>query len=114
MDQAAFTRQLSAWLDPWRLASLAQQDAKDRGALERPAGARREAWRSAGPRGVGRDRLTQDFPGASGLSPGFLSLLPRVSRVPLDEGALARLSGLRFTGSVSFDDFEPSSPAGTV
>src|SRR5262249_28840377 len=110
MDQAAFTRQLSAWLDPWRLASLAQQYAKDRGALERPASATREASSFARARDVGLDRLIQDFLGAFELSPAFLSLLPRVSRVPLDEGALARLSGLRFTGSVSFDDFEPSSP----
>jgi FRG domain len=114
MDQAAFTRQLSAWLDPWRLAWLARQYAEDPAALERSASATREAsnFRRAGD--VGLDRLIRDFLETFQLSGEFLSLLPKVTRVPLSDGALARLSRLRFTGSVTFGGFEASSPAGTV
>lgn len=114
MDDATFTRQLCSWLDPFGLASLSQQYMENPGHLERRVIATREANSFTRASDVGLDRLIRIFLENFELSSEILSLLPGVSRVPLGDAALRRMSGLRFTGDMSFENFDPSISAGTV
>ena len=57
MDGRAFTRQLSAWLDPWRLLSLSLEYARSPAELEQHGTAAREASFFALASDVGLDQL---------------------------------------------------------
>ncbi len=114
MDDATFARQLCCWLDPFRLASLSQQYIQNPGLLERRVIATREASSFAQASDVGLDRLIRSFIENFVLTGETLLLLPGVSRMPLGDAALRRMSGLRFTGDVSFANFDPSVSANTV
>lgn len=114
MDDATFARQLSSWLDPFRLVSLSQQYIKNPGDLERQFIATREANSFSRASDVGLDRLVRIFLENFELPGEVLLLLPGASRVPLDDAALRRMSGLRFTGDVSFTNLDPSISGSTV
>src|ERR1043165_1944887 len=114
MDDQTFARQLCCWLDPFRLASLCQQYMENPGSLERRVDATREANSFTRASDVGLDRLLRIFLENFELSDEFLLLLPGVSRMPLGEAALRRMSGLRFTGEAAFENFDPSVSNNTV
>ena len=114
MDDQTFARQLCCWLDPFRLAQLCQQYMENPGGLERRVNATREANNFTRASDVGLDRLLRIFLANFELSDEFLLLLPGVSRMQLGEAALRRMSGLRFTGDVSFENFDPSDADNTV
>jgi hypothetical protein len=84
------------------------------GSLERRVDATREANSFTRASDVGLDRLLRIFLENFELSDEFLLLLPGVSRMPLGEAALRRMSGLRFTGEAAFENFDPSVSNNTV
>lgn len=114
MDDATFARQLCSWLDPFRLASLSQQYIENPGYLERRIITTRDANSFARASDVGLDRLIRIFLENFVLPSEVLLLLPGVSRVPLGDAALRRMQGLRFTGDMSFENFDQSISPGTV
>jgi len=114
MDDAAFARQLCAWLDPFRLAKLAEDYGRDPASLERSGYATREARLFRRAADVGLDRLIRAFLEHFELSPNLLAILPGASQLDLSANGLGRLNGLRFTGQASFDNFDPSAEPDTV
>jgi|GEM_PF-2496407 len=114
MEDATFARQVCCWLDPFRLASLSQQYGENPAPLEQQVIATREANNFARASDVGLDRLIRIFLENFVLSSEILLLLPGASRLPLSDAALRRMSGLRFTGDVSFENFDPSISPNTV
>ena len=114
MDDGAFARQLCAWLDPLRLAKLANDYARDPASLEQYGRATREATAFRRAADVGLDRLVRAFLEHFELSPPFTAILPGASQLDLPADGLERLNGLRFSGQATFDDFDASDPPGTV
>jgi hypothetical protein len=114
MDDRAFARQLCAWLDPFRLASLALEYSRDPASLERRGRATREARSFRRAADVGLDRLIRAFLQNFELFADIVAILPGASQLSLPTDALARLTGLRFTGEASFENFDESDPEGAV
>jgi hypothetical protein len=114
MDDRAFTRQLCAWLDPLRLCSLVVEYARDAASLERRGRATREARSFRRAADVGLDRLIRAFLEHFELSADVVANLAGASQLNLSADALGRLTGLRFTGEASFENFDASDPEDTV
>jgi hypothetical protein len=113
VDDRALTEQLCGWLDPWRLASLAAQYAKDPAPIEQPRRITQQATAIRRAADVGLDRLIRAFVDNFELSAETAAILPGASLLQFSSEALRRFTGLRFTGEVSFEAIE-GDPEGTV
>lgn len=114
MDDDAFARQVSAWLDPFAVIQAARMHAGSTAVAEAPA-----TWTWATPqyasaRDVGVDELMTKFLRGFRLQPQYVKLIRHSWEEPIPSEAWDRLSNQSFSGEVSFSEFPADAPEGTV
>lgn len=112
MDEISFTRQLCGWLDPFRLAWIAQQYAENPRQLESRVTVTHEAKNFTRAGDVGIDRLIRIFVNNFKLPGEVFPLLSSV--VPIHDTAYKRMIGLRFTGEITFENSESFTSTNTI